>query len=59
MQVIVIGVGEDTTLGLELCDVEGVFLEVEQEKPLEYGSGSGDNIRLGAEEGEGKQLGTL
>ena len=44
---------------LELCDVEGVFLEVEQENPLEYGSGNGDNIRSGAEEGEGEQLGTL
>ena len=35
------------------CDEEGSFLEVEQEEPLEYGSGSGDDSRLGAEEGEG------
>ena len=57
VQVIVSGVGADSTL--ELCDAEGAFLEVEQEEPLEYGSGSGDDSRSGAEEGEGEQLGTL
>ena len=57
VQVIVSGVGADSTL--ELCDAEGAFLEVEQEEPLEYGSGSGEDSRSGAEEGEGEQLGTL
>ena len=39
--------------------MEGAFLEVEQEEHLEYDSGSGDNSRSGAEEGEGEQLRTL